>query len=224
MSMRIKMWDCLDRYLYLTALSDVPAEEVYAILLSWKGEVGARQQQIRRLRDRLKESGNQRALKMDEDLVDATRSLAALSRSTAVRGVERQAQLDSLNDKIEGLQKELSSVSADFRKQRDQQHRTPDEIRTALPANTALVDLIAYQLHRPSGSGVRFPRIWPRLLSGRTSRSSASNSDRRSRSTRLSQAGGGDLARRPETTIQEPNYESFFGNPSRNTSTEQKPC
>ena len=149
-SMRVKVWKYLNLYLSLTAQSKTPAEQVYPEVLSWKGEVGAREQQIRLLHHRLAESGNAEAARLEAELMDTSGRLAALPHQGGLSPGERLALQTSLSDKLEQLQAALAAASSDFRKQFDQQHRTPDDLRKALPESAVLVDLLGYQSYSPS--------------------------------------------------------------------------
>jgi len=149
-AMRMKVWHFLDIYLFLMALSKGPAEQAYSEVLDWKGEVGGRQQQIRRLHHRLALGGSREAARLETELSDTTRRLAELSRQTDLSTAERQSQETSLSDKFEQLQAALAGTSADFRKQLDQQHRSPDDLRKVLPVGAVLVDLVNYQSFIPS--------------------------------------------------------------------------
>jgi CHAT domain-containing protein len=53
-------------------------------------------------------------------------------------------RLDELSDQIENLQEKLANLSASYARQRAQQKRTAAELRQALPADAALVDLLEY--------------------------------------------------------------------------------
>lgn len=163
LAMRKQVWRFVDNYLYLTALAHVPAEDVYAEVLNWKGVVGARQQQIRRLHHRLKQSGNQEVVALETELENATGRLAALTRSGSYLGKERQFRLAELSDAIERLQQRLANASVEFREQRAQLRRTPGDLRKALPPDAALVDLVVYSHCEPSKEKGQ-PATWPKTL------------------------------------------------------------
>jgi CHAT domain-containing protein/Tfp pilus assembly protein PilF len=149
LAMRLIVWGYLDRYLYLTAEAELPTEPVYAEVLKWKGEVAARQQQIRRTRGLLA-AGGKEVTRLQAELTEATRSLAALSQPTAGANPKRQSQLAALGDKIEDLQTKLAGASAEFRQQLGQQRGGSGDIRKALPADAALIDLLSYSVFRPA--------------------------------------------------------------------------
>ena len=98
-----------------------------------------------------------------DQLNAASRELANQSRITP-RARNRNSlpqKLADLSDTIERLQRELAAKSDEFRKQRQQEHRTPDDIRRALPPDAALIDLLEYQHVAPAeekGKGPSFER------------------------------------------------------------------
>ena len=78
-----------------------------------------------------------------DDVGDSFRNLSALAPKQG-QEEEHRRSLAQLSDQIELLEKQLAGVSQEFREQLDQQHRTPEDIRKALPADAALVDLLEY--------------------------------------------------------------------------------
>jgi CHAT domain-containing protein len=157
------------RYLgaYLDATEgSLPAQEkAYAHVLAWKGMVSARQYDMRRLRRSLTTGKDTKAARTFAQLEDATRRLASLSRvSPSPRQLARyRAVLEELSERIENLEKELSEASAEFRRQRAARRLRPADVRAALPADCALVDLLEYEHRvppaRPGGEGT-----WQRRL------------------------------------------------------------
>ncbi len=57
---------------------------------------------------------------------------------------EHQRRLQELSDSLESLQQQLAAASADYRRELEQQKRTPADIQRALPPNTALVDYLEF--------------------------------------------------------------------------------
>jgi CHAT domain-containing protein/Tfp pilus assembly protein PilF len=149
-AMRLMVWQYLDRYLHATAKSGVPAEEVYTDVLHWKGEVAGRQRRLRQAQRQLAEGNDKAAAKLAAELTDATGSLARLYRSNSANNPHRDAQLAELSDRVEALQQQLSGINVEFRLERDQQRRTPDEIRKALPADAVLIDLLGNMYFQPA--------------------------------------------------------------------------
>lgn len=149
-TMRNAVWSYLDEYLHAMAKAGLPAEQAYNEVLRWKGEVAGRQQRLRQLRRQLAEGNDKAAVQLAVDLADATGSLARLYRSTSANTPQREAQLAELRDRVERLQEQLAEIDTVFRQQRNQQHRTADDIRNALPADAVLVDLLGTNYFQPS--------------------------------------------------------------------------
>jgi CHAT domain-containing protein/Tfp pilus assembly protein PilF len=148
LQLRQILWTMLDHYLEVSPRANIPAEQLYAEVLPWKGVVGARQQQLRRLEKQLVESGNTKALELKSQLDKAIRELARLSRATG-SDADRRFRLQEVSDKIESLQQQLSAASAEYRRQIKEQQRTADDIRAALPANAVLVDFLSVSRRVP---------------------------------------------------------------------------
>ena len=144
LGLRNAVGSILDNYLFVTGEAHVPAEQVYAEILNWKGIVGALQQQMRQLQRRLQQSGNKEVARLAVNLEEATGELAALSRSTGVRDADRRFRLEELSGRIESLQAQLAGASDDYRRQLDQHRHIPPDLREALPAEAVLVDFFSY--------------------------------------------------------------------------------
>jgi len=137
------------RYIFSNFLSagraaQVAPETVYDEVLAWKGAVTSRQALLRALRRDLAKKPQAAAL---YDELEAATSELAVSTNRVPNGPEResyQKRLDALSEHVEDLQAKLAKVSGQFAEQRAQQKRTSAELREALPADTALVDLIEY--------------------------------------------------------------------------------
>lgn len=136
----------LNTYLSVTAGAKTPAATVYAQVLSWKGSVSARQQIMRRMRQGAPVHGSLKTAKLFDQLAAASRDLSNQSLAIPAAGQEKahQRQIALLSDQIESLQQQLAAENHEFRDQLDQQRRTPDDIRHALPPDAALVDLLEY--------------------------------------------------------------------------------
>ena len=122
-----------------------PPEIVYDEVLAWKGAVTSRQAMLNALRRDLAKKPQVAALY--GELEAATSELAVFTNRVPT-GPERetyQKRLDELSEQVEELQVKLAKVSAPFAEQRAQQKRTGAELRKALPADTAMVDLIEYR-------------------------------------------------------------------------------
>ena len=156
LSMADKVRFHLDNYLTIAQSANVPAEQVYAEVLAWKGSVSARQQVMRQLRSR-QQDPNVTALY--RQLADTARQLDSLSRATAKPELAEahRHQLEQLNERLETLQQQLAAASAAFRRGLAQQRFTPDDLERALPAGIVLVDLLEYWHHEPSQEKGRGP-------------------------------------------------------------------
>ena len=131
-------------FLSASRAAKTPPEVVYDEVLAWKGAVTSRQAFFKALRHAL--AKNPQAAALYGELEAATSELAVLTNQVPT-GPERdiyKKRLDDLSEQVEDLQGKLAKVSAQFAEQRAQQKRTGAELRQALPADTALVDLIEY--------------------------------------------------------------------------------
>jgi CHAT domain-containing protein len=122
---------------------------MYREVLAWKGVVGAQQQQVRQLHEALRRSPNKEVARLQADLDQAARSMAALSNAPSKGDPDREFRLQESAERIERLQQQLATASAEFRRQRQQQRRAPDEICRVLPPETALLDLLCYERRQP---------------------------------------------------------------------------
>ena len=98
-----------------------------------------------------------------DQLNAASHELANQSRMTPRAGTEAvyRKKLADLSEAVERLQRELAAKSDEFRKQRQQERRTRDDVRRALPPDAALIDLLEYQHVAPAeekGKGPSFER------------------------------------------------------------------
>lgn len=153
----------LDGYLSNSERAVASSERAYAELLAWKGTVSARQQAMRGMRQALRKGLPSDVAELFDKLNAASRDLANQSRIVPRSGTEAEylQKQAELSDSIERLQRELAAKSDEFRKHRQQEHRTPDEIRRALPSDAALVDFLEYDHVAPSeekGKGPSFER------------------------------------------------------------------
>jgi hypothetical protein len=72
LAMQIKVQRFLNVYLQVASMSAASAEEMYTQAMNWKADVGARQQQMRRVQAGLNKSGNSDALRIKRELDDAS--------------------------------------------------------------------------------------------------------------------------------------------------------
>ena len=153
LGMRLALWGYVDRYLEVAALARTPAEEVYAEVLNWKGLVGARQQALRKIHHQLRASGNPQVVKLENELDDSVKKLAALSHVSKPGDLEHRFRVAEVSDRIETLQQDLTKFSAELRRQSEQAQTAPADIRQALPGDVALVDFLCHQRYRAPRQG-----------------------------------------------------------------------
>ena len=146
-------------FLFASRAANSPAETVYDEVLAWKGAVTSRQAFVRTLRRDL--AKHPQTAGLYEQLEAATRELAVLTNQgpTGSEPETYRKRVDELSERVEDLQVKLAKVSAEFAEQRAQQRRTAAELRQALPADAALVDLIEYS-HYGWTEGNRGKPIW----------------------------------------------------------------
>jgi len=147
--MRAQVWPILDMYLWATASSKSSVEQAYSAVLSWKGEVGEIQRQSRRIHHLLVQSGSAEAIRLESELNDTVGRLAAMQWQTNLSAADREKAETALREKMERLQAALAAASVPFREQQGKQHRTPVDVRNALPDSTVLVDFLGYQAIGP---------------------------------------------------------------------------
>ena len=176
----------LDLYFSLAQGAKVPAEQVYADILVWKRvpcRVGSKS--CGECVNRWPRRCSPELVRLFDDLAAASRELANGSLLVTKPGTEalHRQKLADLSERIEQLQEQLAGKSEDFRKDLQQQHRTPAEIRRACRPIPRLVDLLEYT-HYAAGSQWGRSRSgnsgWPRSSSGRIKRSNGLNWVRRS--------------------------------------------
>ncbi|HET6323185.1 MAG TPA: CHAT domain-containing tetratricopeptide repeat protein [Planctomycetaceae bacterium] len=130
----------LDVYLSVTDELQVPAAATYRHLLAAKGAVTA-DQWLSRLERRRPELAP-----LTEQMRDIGARLAHLSFSTPDRS-HREAWLKEISDlteQKERVEQELANKSAVFRDGRLTTRPDPNALRKLLPANAALIDILAY--------------------------------------------------------------------------------
>ncbi len=153
----------LDGYLSNAQRAGASGERGYAEVLAWKGMVSERQQAIRAMRKAFRKDVSPDVAQLFDQLNAASRELANQSRIVPRPGAEAvyRKKLADLSEAVERLQRQLAAKSDEFRKQRQQERRTPDDIRQALPPDAALIDLLEYQHVAPAeekGKGPSFER------------------------------------------------------------------
>ena len=139
----------LDSYLVLAARANVAASEAYSPLLTpreppWPGSSALRlaqqQPELKETWDAF-QSVSSRLAKLSFDTPDPKR-----------RDIWRR-QLDDATREKEELEVKLMRESAAFRRQKELQRLTPEQLQKALPAGTALVDFLEYRHSTPPPEG-----------------------------------------------------------------------
>ncbi|HEV3415212.1 MAG TPA: tetratricopeptide repeat protein, partial [Pirellulales bacterium] len=157
--------DALGDLLAVTDRAKLPTERVYAEVLVWKGAVGVRQRAIRRLRETLATNGSSEAARLFDDLTRKSQALANLSLAAVEPGHEEEhrRRLADLSDEVAQAERSLAGASREFRRELEQNHRTPADLRIAMPADAVLVDLVEYNHFTPPTEKVKL-RHWERHL------------------------------------------------------------
>ena len=153
----------LDGYLCVAADAGIPADKVYDEILLWKGAVTARQNAIARFRNisgALREKG---PLATYDQLIVATRQLANLVRTPSGQPSDYSKKVQELSDAIESLEKKLACESAEIHRDMEQRGRTSADLRRALPANAAFIDLVEYDHFLPPDQR-KDKKAWKRRL------------------------------------------------------------
>jgi tetratricopeptide (TPR) repeat protein/CHAT domain-containing protein len=155
----------LNGFLSIADDANTNGDSVYDEVLAWKGSISARQQAIRRARRAIAAGGSSKAAQQFDELTAASRELSNLSLTMPSPGREatRRRRLAELSGQIEQLERDLAGISREFRGKLDERQRTSDDLRRALPAGMALVDLLEYDRFVPSKEKGAKPR-WERRL------------------------------------------------------------
>lgn len=138
----------LDHYLALAVQGALPAADVYAHVLAWKGSVFLQQ---RRLRLRRQLDAQPEASKTFADLEATANEFSRLAFSapkSAQLGAWR-ARMGELSQRKEALEAALASASDTF----DKKTKAPtvEALKSALPANAVLVDYLEFtDIRRPA--------------------------------------------------------------------------
>jgi len=140
----------LDAWLSASFYAGVDAAQTYQQVLEWKGIVGSGEL---RLRTDLEAPGVKERL---VQLRDATRRLAAVAYSVPENDVQKHAPnrgLDEWTQTKERLESELSTLSHEFRRERETRELTAEQLRALLPDHTVLIDLLQYMHIAPAEKG-----------------------------------------------------------------------
>ena len=152
----------LDNYLSVSGSRTDP----YFAVLAVKGAVLSRQRDQRLSREVLSGKSAE-AASVFAELQGVSRRLSALAlgddkKTTAP--AERQKQLAALSEEKERLERDLSRLSAEYRRGKQAAVVTPEQVRAALPRGTALVDILEYRHTAPDPARKGALREEPRLV------------------------------------------------------------
>jgi WD40 repeat protein/CHAT domain-containing protein/tetratricopeptide (TPR) repeat protein len=135
----------LDLYLSLAGPAGLLGETIYAPVLAWKGSTFLRQERLRA--DRADPEG----APLRAELRSASARLASLALAGPAPGAVDawKRQQEEMQTKIEELEAQLAGRSAIFRQKQARNSIGPSRLKAALPLDTALVDLLVYDIDRP---------------------------------------------------------------------------
>jgi CHAT domain-containing protein/tetratricopeptide (TPR) repeat protein len=165
LAMRVALWAHVDRYLEVASRANVPRGDMYSLFLGWKGNVGARQSEIRKVHRQLRSTGNAEVVRLEDELDVAVRNLAVLSRHRDPGNQEQRFRVEELCDRVETLQRELTKFSVELKQQRAERQRTSSDISGSLPRDAVLVDFISCQRFYPP-QGANQGGSWKSILTG----------------------------------------------------------
>lgn len=140
----------LDGYLTTALAAKTAPEELYAEVASWKGSIAAQQQLVRARQRSAVADPDSELGRLFAELEDKTRKLAGLY-SYSPKPNEKDSYDEStrtLSESIEDLQQRLSKIDGEFHRLWAERKLSADELRQSLPADVALVDLLAYSQFR----------------------------------------------------------------------------
>lgn len=128
----------LDVYLDLGDRANINADERYRHCLQWKGAVFAAQVQMRILRENPELAG------VFAELQSVSGQLAAVSflRPDSKQLESWKRQIHDLTEKKESIERDLAEKSVEYRHQRASLQVRPDQVRTALAGDVALIDFL----------------------------------------------------------------------------------
>ncbi|MBI4586710.1 MAG: CHAT domain-containing protein [Planctomycetes bacterium] len=136
----------LDRYLEIFLLSRLPPRRAYPYLYRWKGQVSARQRNLRLARRHPELT----ALFQELESVSARYGALAFSKvddaneSKPGRLEALRGELSELAERRNAIERELSSRSAEYRKAVASRKLEPEEMKKLLPPGALLVDFVEY--------------------------------------------------------------------------------
>jgi CHAT domain-containing protein len=150
MALNFRLREILDLQLSLPT-RQASAQQVYQNVLLWKGAVQARQTRQRKQLD-------PSDMPLAAELQKITTQYVTLSLNVP-EGSQRKtwlAQLDALKQRKEALEAELAERSPIFKTERASAAITPEQLRSVLPTETVLVDVLEY-VHFTGGHSTAAP-------------------------------------------------------------------
>jgi CHAT domain-containing protein len=149
---RALRWN-LDAYLSLSSLARTSPRDAYRHLLGAKGAVFERQRLIRTQRGRHR--GDSEAARRLEEYAQtvAQLSVLALGAPDPKKPEEWKARIEDLSQRKDKLEAELSRLDSGFREAQALASRTPEQLQSATPSDTALIDFLAYRASWPPAQG-----------------------------------------------------------------------
>jgi CHAT domain-containing protein/tetratricopeptide (TPR) repeat protein len=139
----------LDAYLSLPSPARISPRDAYQHLLRAKGAVFERQRLIRTQRRR--HPGDSEAARRLQEYTQtvAQLSVLALGAPDPKKPEEWKARIEELSQRKDKLEAELSRLDAGFREVQAVASRTPEQLQSAIPSDTALVDFLLYWAFQP---------------------------------------------------------------------------
>ncbi|HEY5313408.1 MAG TPA: tetratricopeptide repeat protein, partial [Pirellulales bacterium] len=150
----------LDHYLAAALAAGIAPGELYAEAAAWKGTIAAQQQMVRARQRALAADPNSELAKLFAELQQQTRKLAAMFRYAPkpAEATQFRQTMDQLNQSVEALQQKLSQLDPNFHQAWAERTLSSGRLTQALPAGTALVDLLEYRHFLPPSK----PEVKPR--------------------------------------------------------------
>jgi CHAT domain-containing protein len=145
----------LDQYLSLSSRAALPAEDVYAYVLKWKGSVSARRQRLHESQWAADSSANPKLSPLFKDLDDTNRKMARLTfdGEQGTDASPRQTQMAKLALHKDELERQIAREHRQFGRELHAENLSVEQLKQLLPEKTALVDVLEYtRLTMPPGS------------------------------------------------------------------------
>lgn len=131
----------LDDFLAFARKFHLPGRDAYDQVLTWKGAVFARQRWLREIG---RWQGDEKTVAQWQDAVNRLAAKAS-SAPPPDQCQAWQQEIVLLTHEVESLEVVLGTALEPFRAGQQPSRRTPEDIQSALPAASALVDLLEYE-------------------------------------------------------------------------------